>query len=167
MQFVNVIMGPTFSGKTTFLNKLLLGDSKTHSIIAHTTRPMRDGEVDGVDYYFERDFDKDEDNICRRDYRVANGDVWSYWVNKNDIVQNRTNLLILDYKGFDELFNLFKNDDNTEVLGIYLATPMKIIQDRINHSKRSHEDRKETFRRLKSDLIEFENIEKDNRVILM
>lgn len=47
-----VILGESASGKTTLLNKLLKANSKYYKVITYTTRPKRDGEVDGVDYHF-------------------------------------------------------------------------------------------------------------------
>lgn len=45
-----IITGHTCSGKTTLLNKLVeLGYLK---VVTYTTRPMREGEIDGVDYHF-------------------------------------------------------------------------------------------------------------------
>ena len=45
-----VIIGPTGSGKTTLAQKLV--EKGYERIPQYTTRPMRDGEVDGVDYHF-------------------------------------------------------------------------------------------------------------------
>lgn len=41
------ITGPSGSGKTSIARKVF-----TNECVSITTRPMRDGEVDGVDYYF-------------------------------------------------------------------------------------------------------------------
>ncbi len=45
-------VGPTGVGKTTIMQK-----SKLPQIITDTTRPMRDGEKDGVDYNFRDDYE--------------------------------------------------------------------------------------------------------------
>ena len=46
-----VIVGKSASGKSTVANALS-DDFKYTKAVTATTRPMRDGEVDGVDYYF-------------------------------------------------------------------------------------------------------------------
>lgn len=47
---ITLYIGKSGAGKDTFLKKqVALGVSP---IISYTTRPMREGEVDGVDYYF-------------------------------------------------------------------------------------------------------------------
>lgn len=45
------ITGPSGAGKTTLVRRLL-ATTLFSEIVSHTTRPMRSGEVDGVDYYF-------------------------------------------------------------------------------------------------------------------
>ena len=47
-----VLSGPSGSGKDTVLEKLKEMDIVFDKTISVTTRPMRDGETDGVDYYF-------------------------------------------------------------------------------------------------------------------
>ncbi|MCH9652980.1 MAG: guanylate kinase [Planctomycetes bacterium] len=56
-----VLSGPTASGKTTIV-KRLLEDSPVKLIkaISATTRPRRNGEVDGQDYYFLTDTEFEE-----------------------------------------------------------------------------------------------------------
>ena len=45
------LVGPTCSGKTTLKDQLLATD-KYVEVISHTTRPPRNGEVDGETYHF-------------------------------------------------------------------------------------------------------------------
>ena len=47
-----VISSPSGAGKTTLVKMLLKIDKHVHSSISYTTRPARQGEVNGVDYYF-------------------------------------------------------------------------------------------------------------------
>jgi len=54
MKHVIVITGATGTGKTT-VSTYLKTKYQIPRIITHTTRPMRLGEKDGVDYYFETD----------------------------------------------------------------------------------------------------------------
>ena len=46
------LMGKSASGKDTLYKRLLEVCPKLKTIILYTTRPMRDGETDGVEYYF-------------------------------------------------------------------------------------------------------------------
>ena len=167
MKYINVIMGPTFSGKNTYLSKELYSMPQSHRVIAHTTRPPREDEVDCFDYYFENKYHDLDTNICIRSYMSAFNTKWTYWLNKNDIVDDRINFVILDYAGFDELYNIYKDDKDTDVIGLYLNTPLSVIENRIKHSNRKDENKKETFRRLCDDCQKFENIKDDERVFMI
>lgn len=48
---VIALFGPSGSGKDT-IAKILAKQNNVHEIVSCTTRPMRDYEQDGVDYYF-------------------------------------------------------------------------------------------------------------------
>ncbi|HOP29185.1 MAG TPA: guanylate kinase [Spirochaetota bacterium] len=47
-----VISAPSGAGKTTLITRLLRSDDRFMFSISTTTRPMRHGEVNGVNYYF-------------------------------------------------------------------------------------------------------------------
>jgi len=47
-----VIAGPTGSGETTFTNELILAYPQFARLVSATTRPPREGERGGEDYYF-------------------------------------------------------------------------------------------------------------------
>lgn len=48
-----VLSSPSGAGKTTISRRLLDGDGRLRMSVSATTRPMRPGEVDGVDYHFK------------------------------------------------------------------------------------------------------------------
>jgi guanylate kinase len=47
-----VVSSPSGAGKSTIARKLLAADKGLEMSVSATTRPMRPGEVDGVDYHF-------------------------------------------------------------------------------------------------------------------
>ncbi len=47
-----ILSSPSGAGKTTIAKKLLASDSNLVLSVSATTRPMREGEVDGRDYHF-------------------------------------------------------------------------------------------------------------------
>ena len=47
-----VISAPSGAGKTTLISALLAEHPELEHVITHTTRPMRQGELDGKDYHF-------------------------------------------------------------------------------------------------------------------
>jgi len=54
-----IISAPSGVGKTTLIRRLLEHDKRFVFAVSHTTRPMREGEKDGVDYYFISDAEFD------------------------------------------------------------------------------------------------------------
>jgi len=76
---VVVIAGPSGSGETTFTEELMLAYPHFTRAVSVTTRPPREGERDGEDYYFvtkERFFDEVRNgNIPEHTY-VANRDAY-------------------------------------------------------------------------------------------
>lgn len=55
-----ILSSPSGAGKTTIARKLLAEDDEIAPSVSVTTRPPRDGEQDGVDYYFvdQAEFDR-------------------------------------------------------------------------------------------------------------
>ncbi len=94
------LMGKSSSGKDTLYKRILSDDRITlDTIIPYTTRPIRDGEVDGIEYHFVtesqlHEIEKSGKLIELRSYDTFHG-VWNYFtvddgqidlVNKNYIV---------------------------------------------------------------------------------
>ena len=77
------IMGKSASGKDTIYKELMEKMPKFHSIVPYTTRPMREGEKDGVEYFFvdQERFDEmmDEEKVIEfRSYNTKCG-IWTYF----------------------------------------------------------------------------------------
>ena len=64
------IVSPSGGGKTTVVNELISQLPKTVRFVTSTTRPMRPGEVDGVDYHF----------LTRSEFvfKIVNGELLEY-----------------------------------------------------------------------------------------
>jgi guanylate kinase len=52
MGILFVVSAPSGAGKTSLLRELVGADPQLRVSISHTTRPMRPGETDGVEYHF-------------------------------------------------------------------------------------------------------------------
>ena len=78
------IMGKSASGKDTIYKELLKQDKvKLQTLVTYTTRPIREGEKDGVEYFFsnEEELEKLISNhkvIEIREYHTMHG-VWKYF----------------------------------------------------------------------------------------
>jgi guanylate kinase len=74
------IMGRSGAGKDTFFQCTCRHIDKFNPIILTTTRPMRDYEVDGEDYYFVTDYEFCHDLINAKFLTVTEYNKWFYGV---------------------------------------------------------------------------------------
>lgn len=152
---IYLIIGKTFSGKSTHQQRLAY--QGITPVIQHTTRPPREGENDGIDYWFEDHLpDPRRKTVLMRQYKAYQGNIcklWSYWYDPDDLVSKAEVSLITDLQGVQDFQEQMPNQ-NAAI--IYLATSYPTILNRINKSNRSGENLKETVRRLSDDAQKFE-----------
>ena len=126
------IMGKSASGKDTIYRKLLGLYPELREIILYTTRPIRDGEKNGREYFFtdEKSLDEYEKNgrlIEKRTYQTMYGP-WSYATVDDGQVDIKKHsyigigtlesyLKIRDYYGRDHVQPIYISiDDRTRLL---------------------------------------------------
>lgn len=95
------LMGKSSSGKDTICKRLKADrDLKLKPIIPYTTRPKRDNEVDGVDYFFidedalER-YNREGKIIEQREYDTVSGKWYYATINDGQIDLNRESYLLI------------------------------------------------------------------------
>ncbi|MDD5372498.1 MAG: guanylate kinase [Sulfurimonas sp.] len=73
-----VLSGPSGAGKSSLLNKIIGDIGECHFSISTTTRSMREGEIDGVHYYFvdEAEFKKDIEEEFFLEYAFVHGNYY-------------------------------------------------------------------------------------------
>ncbi len=78
------VLGKSSSGKDTIFGRLKMDESlQLNTIVGYTTRPMRQGEQDGVEYFFVsreklEELKRAGKVIECRDYNTVHG-IWSYF----------------------------------------------------------------------------------------
>lgn len=149
---LEIVVGKTFSGKSTYVNNL----KGVKVLKTHTTRPIRPTET-GDEYYFENGIpDTEQSNIIGfKTYNTVEGD-WSYWFDLNDIPDGQPSVVVLDLHGALEVSKFLKKDTHNDVVVTYIATPTHEIVKRISNSSRGQtENIQESLRRLADDLEKF------------
>jgi len=75
---VLVLSGPSGAGKSTIIKNIEADIGEFYFSISTTTRPKRDGEVDGVHYYFvsEEEFKKDIEDDNFLEYAIVHGNYY-------------------------------------------------------------------------------------------
>lgn len=155
-----VLVGKSCSGKDSVVKILCsMGYSR---VATCTTRPMRMGEVDGIDYYFITQSEfmnmiEKGDFAEYREYETEKG-LWLYGSRINDYKYATEKVIILTPEG---LVNIRKKYPNLPIIAIYLAVPNKELKRRMmSRANISGEDIKEVKRRYKADKKDFRHIKK-------
>ena len=102
------IVGPSGSGKTT-LAEHLKDKLNIPVIVSYTTRPIRDGEIDGKDHHFvsEQDMPPHEKMLA---YTKFGG--YHYWSHIDQVPANGVCSYVIDEKGLLKLWENFDKDYN-------------------------------------------------------
>lgn len=105
-----MFIGPSSCGKDTFYN-ITLNNFRLKNIILHTTRPIRNGEVDGKSYYFVTSdvldkLDNDGLLIERRDYNTMYG-IWSYATSSSSISLDNNYITTNTWDGYKSFLNYY------------------------------------------------------------
>lgn len=116
-----VIVGRQGSGKTTLANALT--DAGFTKALLTTTRPPRDGEENGVDYWFvdDNEFDMLQyELIGVREYNTVHG-LWRYGVDLREINADCDTVTVLDPVTFLDI-----RDDISDRFAIYMNIPKDV-----------------------------------------
>ncbi len=151
-----ILVGKSASGKDT-IQKELVEKYGYSPIVSTTTRPIREGEKEGVNYFYtSRDeFQKRIDEGKFLEYRsyntLVNGkpDTWFYGTEKLDL--HDKNVVVLDPIGAS-IFADYYGADNCYVA--YIDVPDDIRKERA--MRRGSFDEIEWQRRLETDAIDFD-----------
>lgn len=127
-----VISGSSGSGKTSVLSMVNnIGDR----IVTSTTRDKRDGEVDGIDYYF-----LDKDKFLSRDFVEYDTKYNNYYGTEVDEVSLKTSngcaYAILTHQGYID----FKKRYGSRVVGIFIYTKKDDIVKMLKNRKEANID---------------------------
>lgn len=163
-----VIIGKSATGKDTVYKKLLEDrDLNLKTCITYTTRPIRDSETNGVEYFFVDEevlnkFQKENKIIEHRSYNTMHG-VWHYFTaNDGQIKLDEANYLML---GTLESFIQIRDYFGTEnVIPIYLEVEdgKRLLRAVMREQKQKQPKFAEVCRRFLADEEDFseENLKK-------
>ena len=161
MQRIFIIAGPTNAGKDTIMKQLLLDKSlNLTKIITSTSRPIRNGETNGIDYYFytKAEF---EDMIAKNDFfewALVHNEYKG--IQKKSIYENRFNerdlILQVDIQGFLKLKQSL-NPQRHKLVGIFIMPPSMEELKRRMKIRNTETDPTDIKTRLKNAEIEIKN----------
>lgn len=162
--FLCVISGPSGVGKGTIVKELMKERDDIELSISVTTRYMRDGEVDGKDYFF---ISKEEfSRLEKEDKLLESAQVHdNRYGTPKDFVEEKINegkivILEIDVQGAAQIRENFDN-----AIYVFVMPPrMKDIEDRLR--KRGSEDEDKIQLRVSNSIEEFKQITKYDYFLL-
>lgn len=157
-----VFIGESGAGKDYLLNNCIK-EFGWHKTVSHTTRPMRDGEIDEKDYHFisESEFCTIELNrkfIETTSYKTQNGE-WYYGFHEDSIEGDGIKGLILNKHGLDQFIERGYGD-RMIIFQVYCDTDIRILRykDRLGYNP-TEKQLAEGFLRLLRDIEDFKQFE--------
>lgn len=126
-----VISAPSGAGKTSLVAQMLRSDERLGVSVSHTTRAMREGEQDGVNYHFvsRNEF---EAMIARGDF-LEHADVFGnyygtshVWV-RETLARGQDVILEIDWQGASQVRRLIR-----ECVSIFIVPPSpEVLRERL------------------------------------
>ena len=152
-----ILTGMSCAGKDTVRRVLEQDYYGYTNIVSHTSRPMRENEVNGIDYHFvsKEEFNNMIDNnemIEYRNYETnwnGRGETWFYGV-KKFTPKNINYVIVMDLMGAESIIRHF-GEKNCIVIYLYASDKIR----KIRAIKRGSFDETEWNRRLIADYKDF------------
>ena len=154
-----VFMGKSSSGKDTIF-KIVSDDLKDiMTTTLYTTRPAREGEINGVDYYFvsnETHKQMLEENLVieSRSYNTAHG-VWTYFTAANNIDLKHNSYMIINTLEGYESFKKYYGEDKIVPIYIEVEDGIRLGRALLREKKQTPPKYKELCRRFLADQEDF------------
>lgn len=156
------IMGKSASGKDTIFKKLTQDENlDLKRVVSYTTRPMREGEQEGVEYHFVtaqrlEELQKEGKVIECRDYSTVHG-IWSYFTVDDGQVNfslNQDSIIIGTLESYQKIRTYF---GKANVIPLYINVEDGLRLERALERERQQEEPRyaEMCRRFLADAQDF------------
>lgn len=130
------VSAPSGAGKTSLVEALVATDNRLRVSVSHTTRTIRPGEVDGVNYHFTEsaNFEQMVDEGSFLEYATVFGNAYGtskIWVNEQldlgfDVI------LEIDWQGAYQAHEWLKAEQGSAGIGIFILPPsLDALQSRL------------------------------------
>ena len=149
-------MGESGSGKDTVLKETLIQFPDLHKIITSTSRPKREKEEDGVNYFYytDEEFFEKIYNDEMIDYQVFNN--WQYGTELKALDENKINIGVFSPNAIRTL--LKRKDCNVFIVWVRTTDKERLLRQL---NREENPNVREIVRRATTDYEDFDNIEFD------
>ena len=152
-----IISGPSGCGKSSLLKEIFKKEKNIYFSISTTTREKREGEIEGVDYYFisEKEFKNDIDNGLFLEWAKVHGNYYgtSLVAVMKALKKGKLVIFDIDVQGHKSIKEKFA----TITTSLFISTKnQKTLQQRLKN--RGTDNKKSIETRLKNAIAEMTNI---------
>lgn len=158
MRTILTVTGPTCSGKNHLQERLL--ENGFNSLVSFTTRPQREKEVEGIDYYFIKPEDfswanrhlyAESQEVNGYQYGILANEVWK------KIVDDKPMVAIVEPHGMGQL-NDFCGRHEVKHISVYIGNPLEVLLERFLERYRNDNNRnKEVYAKRIMHMMDEEN----------
>ena len=149
---VVALMGKAGAGKDTVKKEILNMTTDYNNIISCTTRPMRENEINGVDYYFMNKAKFKSKNM----FEVSEFRGWYYGISEESLSTEKINIGVFNPDGVRTFWGL----PQVDLLVVYIDADDKIrLMRQLNREE--YPDVREIVRRFSTDEEDFSSLNFD------
>ena len=160
MKNILILCGKAASGKDTLkryiVEALELSGIEFNNVVNTTTRPPREGEVDGVNYHFCSAEEMTKKILNDEMAEAVLFNDWVYGTENKALSEDKLNVGIFNLEGIEAL----RQNPNHNIFAVYLDVEDSVRLIRyLNRENMTKEKINEMFRRYKADEIDFTDVD--------
>lgn len=148
---VIALVGESGSGKDSLMHSVLAASPQSyHEIVSCTTRPPREGEIDGKNYYFFTDKEFSELIVANQMLEYTNFNNWYYGTTLGALSVKKINIGVFNPAG---IYSLLKTSDiDLTIIRIHADEKNRLLRQ-LNREK--YPNVEEIIRRFSTDKEDF------------
>lgn len=155
------ICGKAGSGKDTILQRVVAACPQLHEIVSCTTRPMREGEANGINYFYLTGEQFGEKVLRGEMLEATCFNDWFYGTSYDSLRSDCVNIAVLNPEGIDSI----ATHKNIEMVVFYVEAKDKTrLLRQLN--RETDPDVYEIIRRFRADELDFENLDFHHNVLI-
>lgn len=160
MYNIIALIGEAGSGKDTIMKEVLKQDFSLHEIISCTTRPMREGEAEGVNYYYLTGEQFGQLVLDNKMLEATLFNNWFYGTSLTSLDSNKINIGVFNPAGIDAIVS--NPNVNVKVFYIKASAKNRLLRQL---NREDNPDIEEIIRRYKADTADFDILDFDYEII--
>lgn len=160
MYKIIAIMGEAGSGKDSVMQGVLKEVPELHEVISCTTRPIREGEAEGVNYYYMTPEAFGDKVLHNEMLECTVFNDWFYGTSYESLRSDALNIGVFNPTGVESL--LERHDVETSIYWIVTSDKQRLLRQL---NREEHPDVNEIVRRFGTDKHDFADIDFAPRVL--